>query len=42
VRAAWLSHMQCLEIFLESGHSFALIFEDDFSISNKENFNSFD
>ena len=30
VRAAWLSHMQCLKIFLESEHSYALILEDDF------------
>ena len=39
VRAAWLSHMECLKIFLESDHAFALIFEDDFSISNKKRFN---
>jgi GR25 family glycosyltransferase involved in LPS biosynthesis len=40
VRAAWLSHMQCLKIFLESGHSFALILEDDFSIRNINVFNN--
>ena len=40
VRAAWLSHMQCLKIFLESEHSFALILEDDFSIRNADVFNN--
>lgn len=40
VRAAWLSHMKCLKLFLESGYPFALILEDDFSIENKTVFNN--
>jgi hypothetical protein len=40
VRAAWLSHMQCLKIFLDSKHEYALILEDDFSISSKSVFNN--
>jgi GR25 family glycosyltransferase involved in LPS biosynthesis len=40
VRAAWLSHMKCLKLFLESGYPFALILEDDFSIKNKTEFNN--
>lgn len=39
VRAAWLSHMKCLQLFLKSGHPFALILEDDFSITDAEAFN---
>jgi GR25 family glycosyltransferase involved in LPS biosynthesis len=40
VRAAWLSHMKCFKLFLESGHPFALILEDDFSIKNIAMFNN--
>jgi GR25 family glycosyltransferase involved in LPS biosynthesis len=39
VRAAWLSHMKCLKLFLESGYPFALILEDDFSIDDAAMFN---
>jgi GR25 family glycosyltransferase involved in LPS biosynthesis len=39
VRAAWLSHMKCFKLFLESGHPYALILEDDFSINDVTMFN---
>lgn len=39
VRAAWLSHMLCLETFLKTKSDFALILEDDFSIKNAKLFN---
>ena len=34
VRAVWLSHMKCLELFLATGASHALILEDDFQIED--------
>ena len=39
VKAAWLSHMLCLETFLNTECEFALILEDDFSIKNVKSFN---
>lgn len=39
VKAAWLSHMLCLETFLKTESEFALILEDDFSIRNVKTFN---
>jgi hypothetical protein len=34
VHATWLSHIQAMNIFLESGSEFCLIAEDDFQITN--------
>lgn len=39
VKAAWLSHMLCLETFLKTKSEFALILEDDFSVKNVNTFN---
>lgn len=36
VRAVWQSHMKCMEIFLKSNYTHAIIAEDDFSIRAPE------
>ena len=36
VNAAWLSHLKAMQLFLDSGHDFALIAEDDFHVENRE------
>ena len=41
VRAVWLSHMKCLDLFLESDSSHALILEDDFQIEDSKRLHSY-
>lgn len=41
VRAVWLSHMKCLELFLATDASHALILEDDFQIKNSRKLNNY-
>jgi len=41
VRAVWLSHMKCLDLFLASDSSHALILEDDFQIEDSERLHSY-
>jgi GR25 family glycosyltransferase involved in LPS biosynthesis len=41
VRAVWLSHMKCFEIFLTTHATHALILEDDFEIEKVEQLKSF-
>jgi hypothetical protein len=38
VWACWQSHKKCYELLLNSQDDYALIFEDDFQIKNKNNF----
>lgn len=38
IRAIWLSHLKALEMFLETGISYALILEDDFRILRRNSF----
>lgn len=40
VRAVWLSHMKCLELFLKTDSSHALILEDDFQIEDSKRLHS--
>jgi GR25 family glycosyltransferase involved in LPS biosynthesis len=40
VRAVWLSHMKCLELFLATDASHALILEDDFQIEDSKKLHS--
>jgi hypothetical protein len=41
VRAVWLSHMKCLQLFLETDASHALILEDDFQIEDPKRLHTY-
>jgi GR25 family glycosyltransferase involved in LPS biosynthesis len=38
VEACWASHMSALQVLVQSGSSFALVFEDDFLVKNENKF----